>query len=254
MDIGSPAMQAIFATEPSSPLRNSPPGFCVGCAYATSCEAGGYGKPELASLRHLVERTGPLRNGEYLYRPWTPVRALYAVQTGMAKTVVVDIVGREKVLAFHLPGEVIGLDAACQDLYNNAVVALGKSQFCKFPFAATRQLANRQSNVQWHLMHVLSRQLRQSQLCRGDHPAEERMARFLIDLRDRRVALGLPAKRLPLPMPRADIGNHLGLATETVSRLLARFRDQALIRIDRQGLDLLDSENLRDLIPSALRH
>jgi CRP-like cAMP-binding protein len=64
-----------------------------------------------------------LGNGEYLYRPATPVRALYAVQTSMAKTVTVDVVGREKVLAFHLPGEVIGLDAACQGQYDNSVVA-----------------------------------------------------------------------------------------------------------------------------------
>ncbi|MBB6188660.1 helix-turn-helix domain-containing protein [Rhodanobacter sp. MP7CTX1] len=247
-------MQATLASETSPPAHTSPPGFCVGCAYVTGCEAGGFGKPELSGLRHLVERTGPLRNGEYLYRPSTPVRALYAVQTGMAKTVMVDIVGREKVLAFHLPGEVIGLDAVCQDQYDSAVVVLGKTRFCKFPFAAIRQLAHRQTDVQWHLMQVLSRQLRQSQLYSGDHPAEERMARFLIDLRDRRAALGLPTERLPLPMSRADIGNHLGLATETVSRLLARFRNQALVRIDRKGLDLLDSVKLRDLKPSPQKH
>jgi CRP/FNR family transcriptional regulator len=247
-------MQTIEAMESPSLLRNSPPGFCVGCAYVTCCEAGGYGKPELSGLRRLVERSGPLRDGEYLYRPSTPVRALYAVQTGMAKTVMVDIIGREKVLAFHLPGEIIGLDAASRDQYDNAVVALGKTQFCKFPFAAIRQLAHRQTNVQWHLMQVLSRQLRQSQLCSGDYPAEERMARFLIDLRDRRAALGLPAERLPLPMSRADIGNHLGLATETVSRLLARLRDRALVRIDRQGLDLLDIEKLRGLEHSPRQH
>jgi CRP/FNR family transcriptional regulator, anaerobic regulatory protein len=247
-------MQAIDASEAPSPLRNSPSGFCIGCAHVTSCEAGGYGKPELSGLRHLVERTGPLRNGEYLYRPSTPARALYAVQTGMAKTVMVDIIGREKVLAFHLPGEAIGLDAACQGQHDTAVVALGKTQFCKFSFAAVRQLASRQTNVQWHLMHVLSRQLRQSRLGSGDYPAEERMARFLIDLRDRRAALGLPAERLPLPMSRTDIGNHLGLATETISRLLARFRDHSLIRIDRQGLDLLDSEQLRNLERSSLQH
>jgi len=240
-------MQPTHALTSASATREAPPGFCIGCAYASACEAGGYGKQELAGLRHVVERTGPMHNGEYLYLPSTPFRALYAVQTGMAKTVKVDIAGREKVLAFHLPGEVIGLDAACQGHYANAVVALGNTQFCKFPFVAVAQLANRQTNVQWHLLHVLSRQIRQTQQASGDYPAGERMARFLIDLCDRRAALGLPTERLPLPMSRADIANHLGLATETVSRLLARFRSQALVRIDRKGLDLLDIEKLRSL-------
>lgn len=240
-------MQTIHALASASTTRSSPPGFCIGCTYAPACEAGGYGKQELSGLRQVVERTGPMHNGEYLYLPSTPFRSLYAVQTGMAKTVKVDIAGREKVLAFHLPGEVIGLDAACQGHYDNAVIALGNTQFCKFPFAAITQLANRQTNMQWHLLSVLSRQIRHTQLISGDYPADERMARFLIDLRDRRAALGLPTGRLPLPMSRADIANHLGLATETVSRMLARFRDQSLVRIDRKGLDLLDTDKLRSL-------
>lgn len=240
-------MQPNHVLSSASTPRTSPPGFCLGCTYALSCEAGGYGKEELSGLRHVVERTGPMHNGEYLYLPSTPFRALYAVRTGMAKTVKVDVLGREKVLAFHLPGEVIGLEAASQDHYDNAVVALGNTQFCKFPFVGVRQLANRQTDVQWHLLQVLGRQIRQTQLASGDYPAQERMARFLIDLCDRRTALGLPAGRLPLPMSRADIANHLGLASETVSRVLARFRDQALVRIDRKGLDLLDTEKLRRL-------
>jgi CRP/FNR family transcriptional regulator len=230
--------------------RSAPSPGCAGCAHASACQAGGYGKGELAGLREIglreiVERVALLRDGEYLYRPRTPFRALYAVQSGMAKTVAVDAAGREQVLAFHLPGEWFGLDAICVGHHDNAAIALGRTQFCRFPFESLRCLAIREPAVQWHLIHAMSRQIRHQRLSGGDYPAEERMAAFLTDLCDRRAMLGLPSGHLPLPMSRADIGNHLRLATETVSRLLARLREAGLVRIERQGLDILDMRGLR---------
>ena len=234
--------------------RMTPSPSCVGCGHAPVCQASGYDRAELSGLRHIAERIGPLRTGEYLYRPLSPFRALYAVQTGMAKTVAVDIAGREQVLAFHLPGEMIGLDAIARELHDNAVVALGKTQFCRFPFSAVRQIAMEQPHVPWHLMHAASQRISRLQLTGGNYLAEERFAAFLVDLRDRRAMLGLPADYLPLPMSRADIGNHLRLTTETVSRLIGRFRQRGFVTIDRQGLVMADLPALRELGQSLLVH
>ena len=234
--------------------RMTPSASCAGCGHAPVCQASGYDRAELSGLRHIAERIGPLRTGEYLYRPLSPFRALYAVQTGMAKTVAVDIAGREHVLAFHLPGEMIGLDAIDREWHDNAVVALGKTQFCRFPFAAVRQIAIEQPQVPWHLMHAASQRISRLQLTGGNYLAEERFAAFLVDLRDRRAMLGLPADYLPLPMSRADIGNHLRLTTETVSRLIGRFRQRRFVTIDRQGLAIADLPALRELGQSLLMH
>ncbi len=227
---------------------------CAGCGHAAVCQAGGFDRPELSGLRHIAERIGPLRTGEYLYRPMSPFRAIYAVQSGMAKTVAVDIAGREQVLAFHLPGEMIGLDAIDREFHDNAVVALGKTQFCRFPFAALRQVAAEQPEVPWHLMQAASQRISRLQLSGGNYLAEERFAAFIVDLRDRRAMLGLSADYLPLPMSRADIGNHLRLTTETVSRLLGRFRQRGLVSLDRHGLNVLDLPALRELGQSLLMH
>jgi CRP/FNR family transcriptional regulator len=238
--------------EPGSARRMPPSPSCAGCGHAPVCQASGYDRAELSGLRHIAERVGPLRSGEYLYRPLTPFRALYSVQSGMAKTVSVDIAGREQVLAFHLPGEMIGLDAIDRELHNNAVVALGKTQFCRFPFQALRQLGAAQPGVPWHLVQAASQRISHLQLTGGNCLAEERFAAFLVDLRDRRAMLGLSAEYLPLPMSRADIGNHLRLTTETVSRLLGRFRQRELVSLDRQGLHILNLPALRELGQSLL--
>ncbi|SFR99946.1 CRP/FNR family transcriptional regulator, anaerobic regulatory protein [Dyella sp. OK004] len=240
-------MYAAHAPETRPATRNAHNTGCSGCAHAATCQAGGYGEATLSGLRDIVERVGLLRDGEYLYRPRTPFRALYAVQSGMAKTVAVDSSGREQVLAFHLPGELFALDAICLGHHDNAVIALGRTQFCRFPFDRLRCLTTTQPDVQWHLMHTMSRQIHQQRLSGGDYPAEERMAAFLTNLSDRRTLLGLRTDHLPLPMSRADIGNHLRLATETVSRLLARFRDARLIRVERQGIEVLNGKGLREI-------
>ena len=223
------------------------PARCNGCAHLPACQAAGYGRSELRGLQCIAEPAGLLRGGEYLYRPLTPFHAVYAVRAGMAKTVAVDRAGRERVLAFHLPGELFGLDALWLGQHDNAAVALGRTQCCRFPYAALRELASRQAEVQTHLLYAMSRQLHRQHLDAADGSAEQRMAAFLVDLHARRGALGCTGAALPLPMSRADIGNHLRLATETVSRLLARFRDAGWLRVTRTGVELLDQDSLRGL-------
>jgi len=234
--------------------RMAPSTSCAGCGHAAVCQASGYDRAELSGLRHIAERIGPLRTGEHLYRPMAPFRALYAVQIGMAKTVAVDVAGREQVLAFHLPGEMIGLDAMEREVHDNAVIALGKTQFCRFPYPAVRNVALQQPEVPWHLVQSASQRISRLQLTSGNYMAEERFAAFLVDLRDRRALLGLVTDYLPLPMSRADIGNHLRLTTETISRLLGRFRERGWIRADRTGLHILDLPALREQGLSLLMH
>jgi CRP/FNR family transcriptional regulator, anaerobic regulatory protein len=57
--------------------------------------------------------------------------------------------------------------------------------------------------------------------------APMRVASFLIDLHARRG----PSTLLDLPMPRADIADHLGLTVETVCRVLSRFVALKLIAL-----------------------
>jgi CRP/FNR family transcriptional regulator len=45
-------------------------------------------------------------------------------------------------------------------------------------------------------------------------------------------------------MSRSDIGNYLGLALETVSRLFTRFQNDGLLSVDRKHIELLDREKL----------
>ena len=54
-------------------------------------------------------------------------------------------------------------------------------------------------------------------------------------------------------MARTDIANYLRLASETVSRVLRRFQDEGLLRIERREVLLLDRIRLEQLASAVLR-
>ncbi len=240
--------------EPPSPIADDgdEAHFCRTCAFAGACLAVGYGKPELAELHCLVEHVGPFRSGEHVFRTGDPFRAIFAVRSGTVKTSTVDKDGREQVLGFYLPGEVIGLNAIYPDRFPCEAIALETSYFCRFSFPAMSALASRMPAVQQHLFRLLSKELGAASLLAGDHSADERMAAFLIDLAERYAARGFSGSKFQLSMSRGDIANYLRLAAETVSRVLSRFRSQGLIAIEGRELELLDAPALRGIGQSLL--
>lgn len=223
------------------------PDFCRTCALSSACAMVGYGKPELSPLHGLMEHLGPYRTGEAVFRQDEPFEAIYAVRAGTVKTRQLDNHGREHVLGFFLPGEVIGLDAIYPDRFPCDAVALEDAQFCRFSFPAMSALATRQPAVQRHLFRLISRQLGTARLLAGDHSADERIAAFLVDLGERYAARGFPGTHFRLSMSRSDIASHLSLAAETVSRTFSRFRAKGLVVVEGRVLHLREQQQLRKL-------
>lgn len=226
--------------------------FCTSCAFSGACLAAGYGKSELRELHCLVEHVGPIAAGELVFRTRDPFRAIYAVRTGTVKTVAVNRDGHEQVLGFYLPGEMIGLNAIYPEHYPCDALTLEPTQLCSFSFPAMSALAGRLPKVQQHLFRLLSKELGAASLLAGDHSAEERVAAFVQDLGDRYAARGASGTRLCLSMSRADIANYLRLAAETVSRVLTRFREQGVLRIEGRFLEIVDMARLRALASNVV--
>ena len=146
-----------------------------------------------------------------------------SVRTGCFKSYVIDHEGQEQVLGFHLPGEIIGLDAihSCKHVAN--VVALDTSAVCGLTFDTVSSMARHMPELQNELFRVMSQRISELETIAGDLSADERIAMFLLSLSDRFSRRGYSDKEFILAMSRRDIASYLRLATETVSRVLARF-------------------------------
>ena len=227
--------------------------FCSTCAFSQACLSEGMNKSALMDLHVLVEHVGPLHAGEHVFREGDPFEAIAAVRAGTVKTYVIDRDGHEQVLGFHLPGEVIGLNAIDGDRYPCNAVALDTVMLCRFSFPKISVLAARLPGLQQHLFRLMSRDIGRASLLAGDYSADQRMAAFLIGLSQRLAARGFSPDRFQLTMARTDIANYLRLAPETVSRVLKRFQDDGLLQVDRRELELLDRKQLEALAASVLR-
>jgi CRP/FNR family transcriptional regulator len=230
------------------PLR-----FCSTCAFSTACLDSGYDKTQLRELHVLVEHTEPYGDGEHIFREGEPFNALAAVRSGTVKTYVSDSEGREQVQGFFLPGELIGLGAISQARYPCNAVALDSVTLCRFSFSTMAELASRMPGLQRELFRLLSQDIGKAALLAGNYAADERMAAFLIALSRRYAARGFSPSRFRLTMTRTDIANYLRLASETVSRVLRRFRDEGLLRVDVREVELLDLPALERLARDVLR-
>ncbi|GGD52794.1 helix-turn-helix domain-containing protein [Pseudoxanthomonas indica] len=227
--------------------------FCSTCAFSQACLSEGMDKSALMELHVLVEHVGPLAAGDHVFREGDPFSAIAAVRAGTVKTYQIDRDGREQVLGFHLPGEVIGLNAIHDDRYPCNAVALDTVMLCRFSFPKIALLASQLPNLQRHLFRLLSHDIGVASLFARDNSADERMAAFLIGLSRRLAARGFSAKRFQLTMSRTDIANYLRQAPETVSRVLRRFEREGLLHIKQRDVEILDLARLQAMATAVLR-
>jgi len=221
--------------------------FCSTCAFSAACLAHGLDKGGLRDLHMLVEHVGPLAPGARIFRTGDRFDAIAAVRQGTVKTCRVDREGREQVLAFHLPGEIIGLSAIDGERYPCDAIALDEVELCRFSFPKIAILAARLPGLQAQLFRLMSRDIGHAERLAADQAAATRIAAFIVDLSRRLASRGFAPERFALTMPRTDIANYLRLAPETVSRILRRFQDDGLIHVRRREIELIEFGRLVEI-------
>lgn len=220
---------------------------CRTCSLRELCLPLGLDSEDMQKLEAVVHTRGPIRSGEHLFREGDAFQALYAVKSGALKTYTIDSQGREHVLGFHIAGELAGLDGIHLGRNRCNAVALQTTSVCALPFPRLEQLIHDLPELQSQVLRIMSRELSASTQLATDHSAEERLAGFLISLSRRYARRGLPPTLISLPMPRRDIASHLRLATETISRLFARFQDERIVAVRRREVEILDVAALEAL-------
>ncbi len=214
----------------------------------------GLATEDVERLDEIVKRTRPLHRGDYLFRESDPFRSLYVVKTGSVKTFAPSSEGGEQVLGFHLPGELIGLDAIDRDRHACSAKVLETSAICELPFSRLEELTAMTPSLQHQMYRLLSKEIAQDTdmlLLLGKKNAEERLATFLLSLSQRLRKRGLSPSDFHLSMSRHEIGNYLGLAVETISRLFTRFQEDGLMCVDRKHIQLLNLAALESLVGSC---
>ena len=247
--LSSRAAMVPLVSRPAPQTR--PAASCGSCCLRGVCLPCGMTESELTRFDELISTKRKVARGATLYRAGERFEAIYAVRSGGFKTVGNSRHGDEKITGFHLPGEMLGLDAINSAQHEYDAVALEDSEVCVFPFAQLESAAMKTPALQHQLFRVLSSDISRDQglmLLLGAMNAEQRLAAFILSLSRRFQRLGFAPNHFVLRMTREEIGNYLGLTIETVSRLFSRFQREGLLGLHQRDVEIRNPDGLRNLV------
>lgn len=179
-----------------------------------------------------------------------PFKELFLVASGSFKCLQCDADGYEQVLAFSLHGDLIGLDALGQEVNRSSALALEDATVVVLPLQELLDIGRRMPEIEALLHHAAGAEVAR----RGDNQylmaapsSEVRLTRFLLQFAQRQAVLGHSGRRLRLCMTRRDIASYLGVAHETVSRVLVALDREGFIAVSRRDIELVDLPALTEL-------
>jgi CRP/FNR family transcriptional regulator, nitrogen fixation regulation protein len=170
-----------------------------------------------------------------------PAEYLYEVVRGLVRRYKMLSDGRRQIVAFHMPGDVFGLEVdECHcfsaEAVNNATILAVKRSM-------VMGLAARDADFARQLWAVMSREYQRAQnhiVILGCMSARQRVASFLLLMAEQSSG----DNEIELSMTRRDIADYLGLTIETVSRTISQFQDDALISVATRRVVLRDGAAL----------
>lgn len=170
-----------------------------------------------------------LRKGEQLFDEGDEAEFFYQVVSGAIRSYKLLSDGRRQIDAFHLRGDIFGLEAGGEHRFS--AEAVGDVSVVAYRRSRLQALIEDDPAFRDKVMTATLRNLARAQahmLLLGRKTAEEKIATFLLDMAER---ISKDDEHFDLPMQRCDIADHLGLTIETVSRILSRFARSGLIRL-----------------------
>src|SRR3954469_22661112 len=194
-------------------------------------------------------RARRFRRGEVIFHVGDPGDALFVLVSGEVKISLPSETGDEAIIATLRAGDVFGelalLDGAPRSATATALVA---SQCAVLPREAFRVLIAEEPAVRDALLASLAAELRRLTMhVEGLHFLD--MTRRLA-ARLARVApeAGTPAEggsvRLPPTINQGDLAAMVGCTRQSVNKLLGQFADDRLVRLEREGILVIDMPGL----------
>jgi CRP/FNR family nitrogen fixation transcriptional regulator len=151
---------------------------------------------------------------------------VYKVLSGVVRTSKLLSDGRRQIDAFHLAGDIFGIEAG--DEYRFCAESVGDCVVVAYRRSHLAALTGSDAQLGQDMTMGMMRSLVRAQnhmLLLGRKSALEKIATFLLDMAERTA----DDSTLDLPMSRTDIADHLGLTIETVSRSFTQLERQGII-------------------------
>jgi CRP/FNR family transcriptional regulator len=180
-----------------------------------------------------------------------PLENLFLVNCGFLKSSMTDDLDKELVLSFPMKGDLIGVDSIHLQHHQSQTMALSDCDIILVPYSTLQELCKKSEQFGHAILQIMSREIVRERCVLGVQrslSAEAKVGRFLYMMGERYAQLGYSSRRFNLRMSRNEIANYLGVAIETVSRILSVFHRLGVITVNQREIVIIDPDFLTDLL------
>lgn len=207
--------------------------------------------PEQAEIVEHAKACNAYKKGELLFNESATPLGVYCIVSGVIKLVRTNLDGKEQILRFAQPGDVLAYRALIADepLVSSAV-CLEDTVACFIPRQVFLQILEENTAISKELLKTLSHELgvvEERVQSLAQKSVRERLAETLLFLHATFKSNSLDSDVIAITLPREDIANIVGTATETVIRLLSEFKSDKLIELDGKKIRILDKAKLEKI-------
>ena len=191
---------------------------------------------------------------ETLFHQSDPADKVYVVVSGMLRCSKYLPDGRRHISAFLGPGDLIGV--VSEPVHEYTAEYVTDSEVCAFPRGVFDALVKADASLDRQIYNIVTTELMEARAharVLSQQSSKARIAAFLKMMHVRQTRREGPTNCLDLPMNRRDISDYLGVAYETLSRLIQSMQEEGLIHLD--GLHrvcLEDQDAIDELAAGAL--
>lgn len=195
-----------------------------------------------------------LGKGEYLFREGDPSNGFYVVQKGAINLHRVSASGKEQVLHLFCPIDTFAEATLAGDgTYPATARATEATTVLLVPKAEFTEMLRRRPELSLRMLGAMSQHLRVlvglvEDLTLKD--AETRLANWLLQRCPR--PLRNAAIEIPLGRTKRVLAAEMGTTSETLSRLLAKFRERKVLRVKGRSITILRPLELQKLLEAHL--
>jgi CRP/FNR family transcriptional regulator, anaerobic regulatory protein len=104
---------------------------CEQCRLRAQCLPDHLDDDFAQAAARVIRPHQPIARGTYLFRQGAPVNAFYFLRSGSAKSVVSDSSGRESIMRFLFPSDLVGSASMDLTTYHDSIITLERSSFCE---------------------------------------------------------------------------------------------------------------------------
>jgi len=219
---------------------------CINCSIRSSVLFSGLAEKDFELIHEPIEQL-TLEPGSVLYKAGDSWRHLFTLRSGLLKLVQYLPDGSQRIARLAHSSDVLGLEMMVGQQYEHEVIALRKSELCRYPKEAVINLS--QANPQLHkdLMARWQKALTEAdawitKLSTGS--SKKRMANLLLRLPEEEGSTSCYL------LSREDIGSILSMTLETASRTISEFKRSGLITEIKHNHFELNIPALKEVVAS----